>query len=415
MIPLTNYVSKIIFNEPDLSHAILTYVEFNSLFTKKYIIHYLRDIIKKNPILKNKIVRGSILYIDQVKHINLDDYYDISYTSYNLFDNNVDQLLNAPFSTELQWCFKFYIDTLTKKTRMYFKINHVYADGYQIIKILTPGHEQTDLTTKLNRSAPPFDILYYSIFGFIFMCVLTLKFFLECISRLFQPYTTLSKTVSIKCNPLSLSDIRTFAKANHITVNDFLYSLMVKTDNYYTQKERQIYSCSPINISGTSDMNNMCPLFLSIINTSPTLLRDVHHMFAASKYSPFIPFFSSFLNNVTQLMSINVLSFLYNACIHTSNYTYSNIIGPSNDFLRSIKATSIHFLTTTKSSEICYNIISYEDNINIIITFKEGVIKDKKRFKECIYEAYKDLLKTNDQPTSQPTSTRNCFIVSELG
>lgn len=391
MIPLTNYVSKVLFNDPDSSYAVLTYVEYDSLFTKEYIIHYLTDIIKRNPILKNKIVRGSILYIDRVKHINLDNYYDISYSSYKLFDNNVDQLLNAPFSTELQWCFKFYIDTLTQKTRMYFKINHAYADGYQIIKILTPGHEQTDLTTKLNRSAPPFDILYYSIFGFILMCVLTLKFFLECISRVFQPYTTSSKTVSIKCNPLSLSDIRAFAKANHITVNDFLYSLMVKTDALYTTEERYILSTSPINISGTSDMNNMCPLFLIIINTSPTLLRDVHHMFAACKYSPFIPFFSSFLNSVTQWMSIDLLSFLYNACIRTNNYTYSNIIGPSNDFIKSIKTTSIHFLTTTQSSEICYNIISYEDDINITITFKEGLIKDKQRFENCIYEAYKDL------------------------
>ena len=56
----------------------------------------------------------------------------------------------------------------------------------------------------------------------------------------------------------------------------------------------------------------------------------------------------------------------------------------------------IHFLTLAKDKEIVFNIISSNDNINIICSFKEGVIGDKKRFEECIYKAYESLSTPNE-------------------
>ena len=70
---------------------------------------------------------------------------------------------------------------------------------------------------------------------------------------------------------------------------------------------------------------------------------------------------------------------------------FSNIIGPSFNNLN-INITDIHFLTNTKNTEIIYNIISSGHNINIICSFKNGIIKDKKQFEQCIYEAYNILV-----------------------
>ena len=36
-----------------------------------------------------------------------------------------------------------------------------------------------------------------------------------------------------------------------------------------------------------------------------------------------------------------------------------------------------------RNKEIIFNTISSNDNINIICSFKEGVIQDKRRFEEC--------------------------------
>ena len=38
------------------------------------------------------------------------------------------------------------------------------------------------------------------------------------------------------------------------------------------------------------------------------------------------------------------------------------------------------------------NIRNEDDNINLICSFKEDVIQDKKRYEECIYKAYESLL-----------------------
>ena len=67
----------------------------------------------------------------------------------------------------------------------------------------------------------------------------------------------------------------------------------------YTKKNRNIQTCSPINVSKLSTTNNMCPL-LNCINNSfeddNKLLQEVHKTFDNFKYSLFIPFLSFIFN-----------------------------------------------------------------------------------------------------------------------
>ena len=72
------------------------------------------------------------------------------------------------------------------------------------------------------------------------------------------------------------------------------------------------------------------------------------------------------------------------------DYIFTNIIGPPLENLK-INIKNIHFLLKPKNKQIIYNIISYNNNINIICTFQKGII-DKKKFKRSIYKAYNSLL-----------------------
>jgi hypothetical protein len=67
------------------------------------------------------------------------------------------------------------------------------------------------------------------------------------------------------------------------------------------------------------------------------------------------------------------------------------MIGPSNKNLE-IKVTNIHFMCNPEDKEIMYNIISYDNNINLICCFKEGIIENKEEYKKCLYEAYKEFI-----------------------
>ena len=199
------------------------------------------------------------------------------------------------------------------------------------------------------------------------------------------------KTSYIRCNPFKLYRIKDITKKHNITVNDFLYSLMIKTDLLYTMRKREIITCSSINISRLNNFNNMMPILNKITNSmeDTDLLNDVHTTFNYFKYSLYIPFTSIIVNNILNIVPLNTVNNLYNNLIQKIDYAYSNIIGPTHEALE-----DIHFLTLAKDKEIVFNIISSNDNINIICSFKEGVINDTKRFEQCIYEAYESLINT---------------------
>ena len=168
---------------------------------------------------------------------------------------------------------------------------------------------------------------------------------------------------------------------------------MIKTDKLYRKQEKNLITSSPINISGTTQTNNMCPIFNIQSNSIDdyNLLKNIHSTFNNFKYSLFIPMLSYIINTITPNIELNILSKCYNNIINNSDYLFSNIIGPSINNLN-INITDIHFLITAKNTEIIYNIISSGHNINIICSFKNGIIKDKKQFEQCIYEAYNILV-----------------------
>ena len=401
MIELNNYVSKILHNDSDNSYYILTYVDFDELFEPEYIINYINEITSKHRILTQLIVEiDNSFFLDNVKLFNINDYYTIEYTTFDKFDNYINNMLNNEITTQLKWKFLWCIDKESKKSRFYFKIHHAYVDGYQLIKILmSPFNEhERDIIPKFKRKTDILETIYYYIIGTILLFFINARFFLNIFYNLI-PNVDNNKTQNtdfIICKEFNFQEMKTFTQKNNITINDFCYSLMIKTDNLYTNKERLLSTSSPINTSGSSQTNNVCPIFNVISNAydNNTLFKRIHDTFNAYKYSLFIPLFSSFINTISSFINIGILSSCYNLISDNTDYTYSNIIGPSLEDTN-IKINNIHFLTTSKNKEIIFNIISCNnEKINIICSFKTGVIEDKARFEKCIYDAYQSLIDT---------------------
>ena len=396
MIPLHNYVSKTLYDNSKESHAVLTYIDVNKAYTENKIREYITTLIDKNPILKQYIIiQDDKLYLETSDSINIDDHYSIKYMPEEKFDNEISEMLNKQFTTQQKWFFLCTIDTSANKMRYFFKIDHTFADGYQIIKILSSAFIEEDLTKKFKRTTYTFlDTLYYFIFGTLMLCAINMRFLF---SFLFQPKSAnisykQEETDYILCKGFDLDKIKAFTKKHNITVNDFLYALMIKTSYYYNGQEQTIYSMSAINVSQLKDTNNVVPLFLSMPNNydSKRLLNSVHEMFNSCKYGLFIPAISSLINSVIDLIPSATCRSIHKNIIGQIDYVYSNIIGPSTETHKDV--TNIHFLTTTVNRETCFNIISYDNAINIICTFKKGVVADKERFENAIYNAYNNLM-----------------------
>ena len=391
MIEITDSISKILSRDSQDGYAILTYCDIHTEFTNQTLEDFLQIIIHKFPVLKQYIVeKNSNIFLEDDTTFNIANHYKIIYDSFDHFDSYIDPLLNSKFETKSKWLFHYLADTESKKYRYYFKIDHSYADGYKIIEMLMSPWKPTDTSKLFTRSTPIWDTLYYILIGTVVLLFHLCKILIEC---MFLPSTPviIKKTDHLRCKHFKLSDIKHFTKKHNITVNDFLYSLLVKTDFLYHTHKREILTLSPINISGSKHLNNMAPIINKITNTidNKELFQNVHHTFNSYKYSLYIPIFSFILHYIIPILPLYAQSSLYDSLIHRGDYVYSNVIGPTHDQIE-----DIHFLILAKDKEIVFNIISSNDNINIICSFKEGVIQDKSRFEECIYKAYEHLIKT---------------------
>jgi len=389
MIEITDCVSKILSRDFQNSYSVLTYYDTNTEYTDTTIRKYVQSILDKFPVLKQYIVeKNSDVFLEDDNEFKIENHYKIIEDAVEKFDTYIDIILNSEFKTRSKWLLHYIIDTKSKKYRLYFKIDHSYADGYKIIEMLMTPLKLTDTSNMFkHRSTNLFDSLYYIVIGTILLFYNFINILLESLSL--TPKTLeVQPTEYIKCKSFKLSEIKELSKKNNITVNDFLYSLLVRTDFYYNNLNRYIVTASPINISGSRHFNNMAPIINKVKNTidNKELFKNVHNTFNSYKYSLYIPIFSFILNNIAPMFPLSVNGYVYDSLIQRCDYVYSNIIGPVYESIE-----DIHYLTIAKDKEIVFNIISSKDNINIIFSFKEGVIKDKNQFEESIYKAYASL------------------------
>ena len=392
MIELTDSISKIFSRDSQHGYAILTYCDISLEFTNQTLHDHLQIMIHKIPILKQYIIeKNSTIFLEDDIEFKLENHYQIIYDTFDHFDAYIDTILNSDFKTKSKWLFHYLVDKESKKYRVYFKIDHSYADGYKIIEMLMSPLKSTHTPTQFKRNMISiWDTLYYIIIGTIVLLFHLCKRLLESLSST-PTSINFQKTDYIRCRSFKLSDIKHVTQKYHITVNDFLYSLLVKTDSLYHTHNRDIVTLSPINISGSKHLNNMAPIVNKISNTidNKNLFHTVHETFNSYKYSLYIPILSFVLHYIVPLLPLHIQSNMYDSLVHRCDYIYSNVIGPTHESFE-----DIHFLTLAKDKEIVFNIISSNDHINIICSFKEGVIQDKRRFEECIYMAYENLMKT---------------------
>ena len=392
----TNCISQILLQDLQHAYLITTYIDIDGLdATDATINDYMCSLICKHDILSKTALKTGSTYFYET-HQNIDDphHYRIEYCDAGTFDSYTMLFLNETMTTP--WNFLFCVDKGKHKVRMYFKIHHGYADGYQVIDILTTGFsKQPPGIAKRREAACTSSTMYYYILGTIMLIIMNIQVVFKILTWSSPPLPPTSETDFIVCQPLALSQIKLFAKLAGITVNDYLYCLMLKTDALYHGRKRTIFSCSPINVSGTKDTNNMAPIFILSANTFDSncrLFQHVHGLFNQFKYSLFIPLLFLVITNVLPNLNIySRLSGIYTSIMDSVDYSFSNIVGPTLQTDK-VSVTDIHFLTTAKSREIVYNIISSGDKINIILSFRRGVVADKERLNRCLRDAHQNLI-----------------------
>ena len=405
MTIVNNYVSKLYFCDSAESYSIVTYIDIDAIVEPSFIQEYMNDLVEKNSILKKTIKdENNSLIFNTSNNFKIEEHYCIKYIKSKKFKFYINKLINEKFNMEVKWKFIWCIDKKSKKTRCYFKIHHAYADGYNVINILTSPFKEdgVDNSKKLKRKTNFLDTIYYYFIGTIILIILNIKILLKYLYN--KNHSSVTNDTNSSSNnyvilkKIKLKELKYYTKKNNITINDFLYFLMVKTDKMYRGYEKELHTISVVNISGIKETNNMCPIINRINNSKSSnyLKSSIHNFFENLKYSLFIPLSHFIITNVSKNISSCNLVNLFDNFLNDTDYVFSNVIGPDikSNYYYPIK--SIHFLTTPKNNEIVYNIISCGDYINIICTFKSNsFIQDKKKFKNCFYKTYTDIMNEN--------------------
>lgn len=418
MIPVDNFITEMI-HENNMSKIILKMVLDNILDEKDCSL-FISKFMLTNPILKYYIfnIDGKYLWIKDENNIfNPCNFYKIKNCNFKEFDFKKSSLINKNFTSKYKWFFNIYNDISNNKSCMILNISHEYCDGYKLIKMITETFEYEYKIPKFKRMKNTlFENLYYFIIGTFILIIINMSnicktFLNHYFCNKSQKINNISKKViysDIVIPSLELKEIKDFSKKNNIMINDFLYSLMVKTLNKYNfdmnNNIDDIRITCPINIkndySNNFYTNNVYYLF-SIINSNnyccnKDLLRDAHNTFNLYKYSLFILILIFLITNIIKYIPIKIKNFLIDTQLNEIDLLYSNIIGPDLNtcFLgnKKIKCSNVSFSTIIKNSSISSNIISYNGKININITFKKNLIKDKNKFIECLMYCYNDLL-----------------------
>ena len=401
MTIVNNYVSKLTFTDTTESFYIITYIDIDAIVEPSFIQDYVNKLVEKNSILKKTIKEeNGCLVFNTSNNFKIEEHYCIKYIKSKKFNDYICKLSNEKFNMKVKWKFIWCIDKEYKKTRFYFKIHHAYADGYKIINMLCNEFNDIDNTKKLKRKTNFLDALYYYFVGTIILTILNIKFLVSFLyNKKHNNDTNNSANDYLILKKIKIQELKDYTKKNNITINDFLYFLMVKTDKIYRGYEKDLHTISLVNVSGIKETNNMCPIINKINNSKSSnfLKTSIHNIFNNLKYSLFVPLLHYILNNISEYYCIDHLHNLYNSFINNTDYVFSNVIGPDVQSDYSYPIKSIHFLTTPKNNEVVYNIISFGDYINIICSFKKGgFIQDKKKFKDCFYKTYMDILNESE-------------------
>jgi hypothetical protein len=243
------------------------------------------------------------------------------------------------------------------------------------------------------------DKLYYFIIGTILLIIINIKIIWKLFFIKKDTGNNSTNTMkNIHCGAIKLDQIKNITTKYNVTVNTFLYALMIKTwYNYNETSTDNVMSISTINInnnpSSIYNTNNIFFVFseTSKCNDNAILLKKIDDLFNLYKFSPFISITNKLLSYLLPYISEDFQSHRCNDLFCNVNLSFSNIIGPT---IKNANFTNIQFSTVTKNNEICFNMISYNDEININVSFRKNLIKHKPLFISCFQRAYNSLIAT---------------------
>lgn len=277
-----------------------------------------------------------------------------------------------------QWKIRIINSHKKNRSRLYLRINHAYADGYTIIKMLT-GQDTVVGLGKSKRSS-------FSLLRLQRLLWNNHSIAKKCIDNAACAIES-DRAELISCRSLQLKDVRIASKRSNVTVTAILYTIMLLSYARMTNKD-SIVGGSMVTTSTSTDRSGLKVLPLLFVNrisgkSNQEVLKSVSVDFATCKSAMYVGAVQSAISACSTMWGNKLIKRgISYAMYREVDLIFNSVIGPSKSGISSdydVRTSDIGFALAP--GPICFNYISYEDRINLTVTGRGERIADAAKFK----------------------------------
>ena len=379
------------------SNTIVAILEIDDVIESSFYKERLEKMPLKYPKL-SKIVEKSHgnLYWKKVD-INMDNHVkEIKRKKYSekSINNIINKIINKPFNSKTpKW--RFYNIIYPNSSFLIVKINHAYGDGDKCNEILKSifDVEETKVVKKSIKEgyfSKIWNAVYY-FFISLYMVLYFLLFFKK--EKIFEnpvkDEAVYSNIYNFNIHELKLKKIKL-----GVTMNDLLYSIVLKSLRKYSSKDVHLSSSSMINLRKTGnkfkEANNFGFVMFSTHVNNSNVFEKINKQMNYYKKSPIIPCISNVLKCIFHFSSplvVKILNYIFNK----NHFAYSNY----NSKIKSIKINNKNVkrmgnIVIPYKQDVFFSLMTFNNELILNMCYKKGVLNENK-FKKCVMEVYNEL------------------------
>ena len=397
----------------DNSHMIGVILEIDGIPRESIIYERLCEIVNTYPLLKSvpREKKGYIRSQYYWKSLPINISHHFVHREKKRYDKGnyrhfINRIMNASFTPNTpEWTCYYLTYKKSKKSFIIWKCNHIYGDGFIMGQYLKHFADDGSVTYP-KRKKRPLSLLKK---GYALLCsILSLLYFFIFYRKPTIPIDLAGaqedNVCFYRCKRWNLDEIKKLKNRYGVTVNDLLYTILLKSLQRYAKSTVSLSSLSIFNLrdytkdaTATEAVENNIG-FMTLMHdmkdkTGEELLRENHKKMNNYKSSPIVPLIVWYLRLLYSLSPTLVVRLM-------EHITDKSTFGISN-FQTFSKTQSIQGCAITNISNMVvpyrlgslFTIVSYGNNITLNMMYRKRNFSHPKKFIECLERTYNEFLK----------------------
>jgi len=317
----------------------------------------------------------------------------------------INSLLRTTFAANTpEWLCYYTAYKNSNKSFIVWKCHHTYGDGFLVSEYLKRFADcESIIYPKRKR---PHITIWKKIYSFL-RTLMSLLYFIIFYKKQELPMDRVGAenddALFYHCKTWNLDEIKSLKNYYKVTVNDLLYTILVKALQRYCKKNVSLSSLSMFNLRDyvrDENVTNISPNELGFMvltstidsETPEELLKTNHEKFSHYKSSPITYVITQCLRILYGVSPALVVKIL-NAFGKKSSFGLSNFQTFSScNYIQGHRVINISNMVVPYTVGSLFTIVSYDNKITLNVTYRERNFRHPKKFIKCLETTYKEFL-----------------------